>query len=941
MLVTLNKLRELEKKLDEYQQKRSIIDFRIILRLNLVANLYIVLGKLSESALKRELSKTGLELDTIFITQDESESDAYYSSLFKNTKKFDMSLRRSLSYLIESPQPSNISSAPIITFYSYKGGVGRTTALAMFASYCAMHQGKKVFIIDCDFEAPGFTNFFGLGPLSRPKNGIVEYIKDKEALANITLNDDYVYSISKEYTGEGEINLFPAGNLSSEQDINDYLEALARLDIHSTTTIVDQLSSVFNDINDTYHPDIILLDSRTGFTDIFALTAVKFSTIVVGFFGNGYQTIPGIQFFLSTILKHFYTIKPIMVLSILSSSFSKQMEIFQTNFEEYILRNMPDVDSLPVIPSHYLSRYPSLEKIGTEEEDLADFITVVRNKAFNDYIKLFEEILNALDQVKITREPAAEACEPLPAKSDENKSLPSKMLQLKTTIITSLQANFPAPYGDYLPRDDPEFWSSRFYFRTAMEDIFNSEKFLLLGSKGTGKTAFYLALKQDDFFSKLLRRAQKHSIKFKCISVISMRGDSEQTFRFIDASSHFLPTSIKDPDFFYRRFWVVFIWNAIRLDADKIGYEASLHLNVRPVTDDADSANYLRNYINDKDVYPKIEKDLQLIDSWALQNDMHLLLTFDRLDEVIRPILWSDAIAPLISYCNSLRFKRIFPKLFIRRDLFNRLGNLTNKEALDRQAINLEWSREELYAFFFKIVFANSKAQYLEYAQSVKDLDHTTLDKISNTIKQTDSYNQLPPDEQVLRPLVEVFFGKYALSGKQARHYGDMYDWIYKNLQNADRTISLRPFLDLIKYAIQRQNSYSWLKDCGYPVIDPRSFNAEVRGRAVEGHIKDLSQEKGNEALNLIINDIRGDRVPVSLKFSSLSQPDFEELMKCIVQNNQDSPHLKDLSIIDLENILKLNGIVFIKYGQRGAKRYNFAYLYKYFLGLRSPAIFN
>lgn len=48
----------------------------------------------------------------------------------------------------------------IVTSYSYKGGVGRSTALAACSTYLARHHSKKVVIIDCDFEAPGFTNFF-------------------------------------------------------------------------------------------------------------------------------------------------------------------------------------------------------------------------------------------------------------------------------------------------------------------------------------------------------------------------------------------------------------------------------------------------------------------------------------------------------------------------------------------------------------------------------------------------------------------------------------------------------------------------------------------------------------------------------------------------------------------------------------------------------------
>lgn len=48
---------------------------------------------------------------------------------------------------------------PITTFYSFKGGVGRTMALANVAVLMAQ-QGRKVLALDWDFEAPGLHRYF-------------------------------------------------------------------------------------------------------------------------------------------------------------------------------------------------------------------------------------------------------------------------------------------------------------------------------------------------------------------------------------------------------------------------------------------------------------------------------------------------------------------------------------------------------------------------------------------------------------------------------------------------------------------------------------------------------------------------------------------------------------------------------------------------------------
>src|SRR5437899_505885 len=52
-----------------------------------------------------------------------------------------------------------LDSGRIITFYSYKGGTGRSMALANLAWIVAA-SGKRVLAIDWDLEAPGLHRYF-------------------------------------------------------------------------------------------------------------------------------------------------------------------------------------------------------------------------------------------------------------------------------------------------------------------------------------------------------------------------------------------------------------------------------------------------------------------------------------------------------------------------------------------------------------------------------------------------------------------------------------------------------------------------------------------------------------------------------------------------------------------------------------------------------------
>ena len=47
----------------------------------------------------------------------------------------------------------------VITFYSYKGGTGRTMAMANVAWIIASN-GKRVLAVDWDLESPGLHKFF-------------------------------------------------------------------------------------------------------------------------------------------------------------------------------------------------------------------------------------------------------------------------------------------------------------------------------------------------------------------------------------------------------------------------------------------------------------------------------------------------------------------------------------------------------------------------------------------------------------------------------------------------------------------------------------------------------------------------------------------------------------------------------------------------------------
>lgn len=99
-----------------------------------------------------------------------------------------------------------------------------------------------------------------------------------------------------------------------------------------------------------------------------------------------------------------------------------------------------------------------------------------------------------------------------------------------------------------------------------------------------------------------------------------------------------------------------------------------------------------------------------------------MIITFDRLDNIVKPYLWNDVVSPLVKLSMRFPWDYIYPKLFLRRDLYDRLGNLTNKNSFNSRAINLEWSQNEIFSYFLKIVFNYAKTDFLKFIDEHSDL---------------------------------------------------------------------------------------------------------------------------------------------------------------------------------------------------------------------------
>ncbi|MFZ0758807.1 MAG: hypothetical protein WAM69_02555 [Candidatus Sulfotelmatobacter sp.] len=159
-----------------------------------------------------------------------------------------------------------------ITFYSYKGGSGRSLALANAAVYLAK-LGFRVVALDFDLEAPGLHYRFSRNEDDSPlvvDKGIVDYVNDFRLNGEVSLPlKNFAISVPIPGIERPMVHLIPAGRAPSP----DYWSMLSAINWHDLFYEKGaQGVQIFKELQarilDEFQPDFLLVDSRTGITEI-------------------------------------------------------------------------------------------------------------------------------------------------------------------------------------------------------------------------------------------------------------------------------------------------------------------------------------------------------------------------------------------------------------------------------------------------------------------------------------------------------------------------------------------------------------------------------------------------------------------------------------------------------------------------------------------------
>ncbi|MET7476461.1 FxSxx-COOH system tetratricopeptide repeat protein [Streptomyces sp. NPDC005648] len=191
----------------------------------------------------------------------------------------------------------------VITFYSYKGGTGRTMALANVAWILAAN-GHRVLAVDWDLEAPGLHRFFHpfLKPsLLRATPGLINLIDDyrREALRDLPDREPdwhrryarvrpHAISLDWPFPDGGSLDFLSAGMRHRDYPIVGNMDWDRFYSSYGGGQFFDAMRT---DMERYY--DFTLIDSRTGHSDLADICTVQMPGTLVVCYTLSDQSIDG------------------------------------------------------------------------------------------------------------------------------------------------------------------------------------------------------------------------------------------------------------------------------------------------------------------------------------------------------------------------------------------------------------------------------------------------------------------------------------------------------------------------------------------------------------------------------------------------------------------------------------------------------------------------
>ncbi|WP_321882200.1 tyrosine-protein kinase family protein [Paraburkholderia bannensis] len=575
-----------------------------------------------------------------------------------------------------------------IVFYSYKGGVGRTTALVHMAFHLA-RDGERVAIVDLDVEAPGVHKV-----LPRPDGlpisaGIVDFLWERQVrpfdsdtgdgltTCLVETGDSRRKSISyvvEDAVSRAQVHVIPAGVVG-----NEYVRRLYTLSSHDALTRTDDAWTLFEkELVEQIDPDVLLIDARTGLGDWGGLSLLRLAQEVFLVMFPSDQNAEGIEFVRSTLSELTGVNTNIVISPVPEGPIGK--EIVAKFLPQLALDEDDFVTEIPYNPG------------------IAAASTYPVEAAMSSYARLANILLES---------------------EVEGKVEASIQRLDRWKIIESL--NFPEREAKAIAASDFDL----FFQKTSDFDKFlDDARWVVRGRKGTGKsTLFHLFVEHRENAAKRARG------RLEGIEILAGHGPA--------ASAIFRPTTdvfgdiqraLQADNQDWLSLWRAYAIVRIFVSGNSFLEDALRPLALRPLKDllsnsfskASTQAQWRSSHTTallklTTDTYKGLCRDLIIDLNRALsQAGTKLWLLYDDLDQDIKEDSpWQeDALSGLLRLAydsNNQDLHNIRFKVFLREDIWSKLVFTNKSHFSEPRTLLLQWKIDDFLRLAYRLVTGGSK----------------------------------------------------------------------------------------------------------------------------------------------------------------------------------------------------------------------------------------
>jgi hypothetical protein len=725
---------------------------------------------------------------------------------------------------------------PVVAFYSFKGGVGRSTSAALTALTLA-REGKRVIVLDLDLEAPGIEGSFSI-PQSDIRAGVVDFLLERAVMGESYRPDmnEFVlpYADPAISANGGSLVIVPAGKLD-----DTYMERLGRVnlsDIGRTAGEKNPIRALIEALLEWRAADVVIVDCRTGFTDVGGMTLNGLSTLDMLVFRGGEADRRYLPIVLRHILRlrHGETATPEMI-ERLSRSFlivftMIELPAQKEDAEQYIaeLREQVSEACWKEVFERFSGKgyvYPSAAAIDTPYDP------VPHDAVLLPYLRDFAMVSLVPDMHRIQSERPEKPYDALVrrimdvklAKPEQKQVTPTPAGEVnRQKVLTAIENVTGRPDGqeEFATLDD---FKKKFLPRTAYRTLLDPKAFIMLGRKGAGKSVLFQLLKHGEYLKVI---ADHLGVEARAVSStrwgvgFDVSPSSPSHDDFLQA----LEVSRGDPDLLAR------FWRALsaRSLASLVGH---------PLPDLPDVRACIER-LEDLPTQRAVQSWLDQVNASLEKEGRYCCLSYDDLDVGLTRDVNKRGrlLSALADYWQQAprRWSRIRAKIFLRDDIWTREVHFTDKskirDGIDRTTIT--WDGTDIYRLILKRLGHDEEVRKLLRHAGLWSAD---FDKMLST-----KLGFVPPfDEDWIMKSVHVLAGETMAGGEHGYKKGYVYTWVLTHSADAAGDIRPRTALLLFSEAAKLQKTAAGAGS----ILNPRSFVEALRNDVSAQAVADLRIE--------------------------------------------------------------------------------------------------